>query len=68
MFKRLNFQQGKDMKSTGIDKLEVPRSWPSLDKYDENTDYTLQDPTVIQDDDKWMTVTCPKAIKYYLKL
>ena len=35
------------MKSTGIYKLEVPRSWPTLDKYEEDEEYDLQDPTLI---------------------
>lgn len=56
------------MKSTDIDKLEVSRLWPILDKYNADTNYTLQGPTTIKDDNKWMTVTCPKAIEYYLKL
>ena len=47
VFKRLNFQRGKDLKSTGIDKLEVLRSWPTLEEYDEDVTYNLQDPTSI---------------------
>ena len=28
----------------------------------------MEDPKAIQNNDEWMTVTCPKAIEYYLKL
>lgn len=68
VFKHLDFQQGKDMRSSGIDRLEVPKSWPTMEEYDENKKYDLEDPKSVKTDDEWMTVTCTKTIEYYLKL
>ena len=31
VFKKLNFQCGKDIQSAGITRVEVPASWPSLE-------------------------------------
>ena len=70
VFERLNFQRGKDMQSSGIDCLEVPVSWPTLEDNNESVEYTLEDTKLIpkEDDDKWKTVTCPNEIEFYLKL
>ena len=48
------------MRSSGIDCLEVPVLWPTLEEYDESIAYTLEDPKLIPkgDSDKWKTITC----------
>ena len=69
VFKRINFVQGKT-NLEGINRLEVPTSWPTQDEYEENIDYVLEDPKSIRksDTDKCKTITCPEEIEYYLRL
>jgi hypothetical protein len=50
--------------------LQVPRSWPSSDEYDESEDYTLEDPKSVdqKDDNKWREANCPKEIEFLIRL
>ena len=70
MYNGLKFKQNDHELESGINCLEVPRSWPTLEEYDEDVDYGLDDPKQLDqnDPDQWRTVTCPADIEYYLKL
>ena len=67
VFKRLDFQQGKDIQSAGISRVEVPISWPTSDQDPDTVEY-LKDLKQVKGEENWRMVTCPKEVEYYLKL
>ena len=66
VYNLLKFQRKKSTKSGGIDRLEVPASWP--DTQDDLTDIILEDLKTIdpKDSSKWKEVNCPQEIEFYL--
>lgn len=44
MYKRLKFQQNEHELEAGISQLEVLRSLPTLEEYNEEEEYALVDP------------------------
>ena len=67
-FKSLKFQRGQHQKAMTINRLQVPKSWPTLDEYDETKDYVLEDPKSVKEEDEWREVNCPREIEYFLCL
>jgi hypothetical protein len=69
-YRRLNFQRNKTMDGGGISRVQVPCSWPTMEDYNEDYDYSLEDPKGIdqKDNSKWKEVNCPKEIEFLLRL
>jgi hypothetical protein len=69
-FGKLQFQRGRMNKGGGITRLQVPKSWPSLEEYDVDQDYSLEDPKKVDQHDttQWREVNCPKEIEFLLVL
>ena len=67
---QLKFQRGLNNNSKGIDRIEIPFSWPTSETYNEESDQELEDPKTINqtDSSKWKNVSCPKEIEFYLRL
>ena len=70
VYNLLKFQRRKNEQSGGIDRLEVPSSWPKMTDYDFSIDYDLADPKSLDPTDKslWKEVNCSKEIVFYLHL
>jgi hypothetical protein len=70
LFRRLNFQRKKTTDGGGISRLQVPASWPTADEYDEEKEYTLEDPKTVDKDEtnESREAKCPKEIEFLLRL
>ena len=70
VYNLLKFQRNNLLQAGGIDRLEVPASWPNMEDYDESIDYNLTDPKSLDptDSSQWKNVICPKEIEFYLRL
>ena len=70
MYSQFQFHRGKHITSGGIDRLEVPVSWPTRVEYDKTTENELEDPKTVDpnDNSKWRTVNCPDEIEFLLRL
>ena len=72
-YRRLNFQRNRTTDGGGITRLQVPHSWPTMNEYNEEEDYNLEDPKAVdqaapRDNSKWKEVNCPKEIEFLLRL
>jgi hypothetical protein len=69
-FLKLKFKRGLIRDGRGIFRLQVPVSWPTVDEYDGEEDYDLEDPksTNQKDPSKWKEVNCLKEIEFLLCL
>jgi hypothetical protein len=69
-FGKLQFQRGRSNRGGGISQLQVPQSWPTLQDYNENEDYILEDPKLVNqgNSNQWREVNCPKEIEFLLIL
>ena len=63
---QLKFQRGLNNSSKGIDRIEVPFSWPTSKTYNEESNHELEDPKTINQTDgsQWKDVSCPKEIEF----
>jgi hypothetical protein len=43
-YRRLNFQRNRTTDGGGITRLQVPNSWPTMNKYNDKEVYNLEDP------------------------
>jgi hypothetical protein len=70
IFRRLNFQRKKTIDGGGILRLQVPASWPTADEYDEDTEYILEDPKMVdkEETNEWREAKCLKEIEFLLRL
>ena len=71
VFNKYRFQRGKTISGGGISRLQVPTSWPSVENYDDDIDYVLEDPKKVdkqKDPSNWKEVNCPKEIEFLLRL
>ena len=70
VYNLLKYQRNKLLQAGGIDRLEVPASWPNMEDYDESIDYNLTDPKALNptDSSQWKKVICPEEIEFYLRL
>ena len=70
VYNLLKYQRQKDMKSGGINRLEIPSEWPTMSDYDSSTDCNLIDSKTIDPSNKslWREINCPKEIEFYLRL
>ena len=70
VYSLLKHQRKKIKNSGGIDRLEVPFSWPTMQNYDDTIEYNLEDPKTIdpRNFSQWREVNCPKEIEFYLRL
>jgi hypothetical protein len=61
-YRRLNFQRNRTNDIGGISRLQVPNSWPTMENYNEEEDYNLENPKAVdqKDNSKWKEVNCPK--------
>ena len=64
VYSLLKHQRKKTKNSGGIDRLEVPFSWPTMQSYDDTKDYILEDPKSLdqKNPSQWKEVICPKEI------
>ena len=69
IFRRLNFQRKKTIDGGGISILQVPALWPTADEYEEEIEYTLEDPKTVDKDktNEWREAKCPKEIEFLLR-
>ena len=69
-YSQLKYRRGRIQTSSGIDRLEIPNEWPSMEEYDENIEYNLIDPKKIDKNDPsvWRQINCPTEIEFYLRL
>jgi hypothetical protein len=49
----------------GINRLQVPEAWPTLEEYDDNKEYEFEDPKKTTN---WRDINCPKEIEFSLRL
>jgi hypothetical protein len=49
----------------GINRLQVPETWPTMDEYDDNMHYEFEDPKKTSN---WRDINCPKEIEFALRL
>ena len=71
VFNKYRFQKGTTHNGGGISRLQVPTSWPSIEDYDDNINYDLEDPKAVdqrKDPNLWKEVNCPKEIEFLLRL
>jgi hypothetical protein len=70
IFRRLNFQRKKTIDGGGISRLQVPASWPTVNEFDEDTEYILEDPKMVDKEEanEWREAKCPKEIEFLLRL
>jgi hypothetical protein len=47
ILRRLNFQRKKTKDGGVRSRLQLPALWPTVDKYDEDTEYILEDPKIV---------------------
>ena len=69
-FSQLKYRRERANTSGGINRLEIPRGWPSMDAYNEDGEYDLIDPMKLDKDDSsvWRQINCPTEIEFYLRL
>jgi hypothetical protein len=70
-YRRLNFQRNRTTDGGGISRLQVPNSWPTMEEYDDNIEYNMEDPKAVdqrKDPSLWKEVNCPKEIEFLLRL
>jgi hypothetical protein len=49
----------------GINRLQVPEAWPTMEEYDYNKQYEFEDPKKTSN---WRNINCPKEIEFSLQL
>ena len=66
-YRSLKFQRGRGMQTQSINRLQVPKSWPTSDSDDIGH---LQDPKMVnqKDDNDWREINCPKEIEFMLRM
>ena len=69
-FSQLKYRRERANTSGGINRLEIPRGWPSMDAYNDDATYDLIDPKKLDKDDPsvWRQINCPTEIEFYLRL
>ena len=69
-FRRLKYERERIINGSGITRLQVPKSWPTFEEYDDDQEYNLEDPktTNPKDNNQWREETCPKEIEFLLRL
>jgi hypothetical protein len=67
---KLNFQRNRTHNGGGITRLQVPQSWPTMEEYNDNQTYALEDPktTNQKDPHNWREVNCPNQIEFLIRL
>ena len=70
VYSLLKHQRKKIKNSGGIDRLEVPFSWPTMQDYDDTIDYELEDPKTLdpKNSSQWREINYPREIEFYLRL
>ena len=65
-FSQLKYRRERANTSGGINRLEIPRGWPSMDAYNEDVEYDLTDPKKLDKDDPsvWRQINCPTEIEF----
>jgi hypothetical protein len=59
------YQRRGGSRGGGINRLQVPAAWPTMEEYDDNKQYEFEDP---QKTSNWRDINCPKEIEFSLRL
>jgi hypothetical protein len=64
-YSRFAYQRRGGSRGGGINRLQVPEAWPTLEEYDDNKQYEFEDPKKTTN---WRDINCPKEIEFSLRL
>ena len=69
-FSQLKYRRERTNTSGGINRLEIPSGWPTMEEYDDDVDYNLIDPKKLDKNDPsvWRQINCSNEIEFYLRL
>jgi hypothetical protein len=56
-YSKFAYQWRGGSRGGGIKRLQVPEAWPTMDEYDDNKQYELEDPKKTSN---WRDINCPK--------
>jgi hypothetical protein len=59
------YQRRGGSRGGGINQLQVPEAWPTMEEYDDNKQYEFEDPKKTSN---WRDINCPKEIEFSLRL
>ena len=64
-YSRFAYHRNGGGRGSGINRLQVPQSWPKMEEYNEDNQYNFEDPKKTQ---HWREINCPKEIEFSLRL
>ena len=68
VYAQLRYVRGKSQASSGITRLQVPKSWPSSSSPVEAEEISLEDPKTVRNPSDWIEVNCPKEIEFLIRI
>ena len=62
------FHQGTGISAQEINQIQIPKSWNTMEEYEEDNEFKWEDPKKVDknDDSLWRVITVPEEIEFFL--
>ena len=67
-YRNFRFHQGTGISAQKINRIQIPKSWKTMQEYVEDAEFKLEGPNQVDKNDKslWRVIIVPKKIEFFL--
>ena len=67
-YRNFRFHQGTGISTQAIDRIQIPKSWKTMQEYEEDAEFNWEDPKKVdkKDESLWRVITAPEEIEFFL--